>query len=374
MAKQTVGKVPSEVTTPTRQRSINLQSYLQRWIPYWGHPGWLNAERWRAFVRNQPVATVCRDTLISNLKNLEWDIVAKRSDETKRRDVQNAIDYYKELFFQLEGQFDTYIDLMAQDLLDLPFGGMSELIREDDKADGHVLAAYHVDAATLFPTGDEDYPVQQRVPELPGAMVNFPAHAIERMMVSPRPEIRRKGWGLAPPEKAYLAIEMLFRGDRYYANLLLDTPEAGILDLVDMDAETAEQWIEGWRSLFQGIDGFKVPILHSHEKPAQWIPLARPPIDMLYDNVYARYAQILAASYGLRLSDIGMEQQQGERTMAGVIRGERQSRRSGYAMSKTIFENHFDHILPEALKFVWIDVDEESKLMKSKTVVSMVRH
>jgi len=370
MAKKAIGKVPSEVETPARQRSISLQSYLQRWIPYWGHPGWLAAERWRAFVRNQPLAGICRDTLISNLKNMEWDIVAKRSEDASNKNIQKAIDYYKELFFQIEGSFDSYLDLMGQDMLDLPFGAMCEVVREDDDPEGHVLALHHIDAATLFPTGDLDYPVQQRVPELPGAIVNFPKHAMERMMISPRPEIRRKGWGMAPPEKAYLAVEMLFRGDRYYANLLLDTPEAGILDLVDMDAETAEQWIEGWASLFQGIDGFKVPVLHSHTKPAKWIPLARPPIDMMYDNVTSKYAGILAAAYGLRLSDLGLEETKGEKTLAGVIRGERQSRRSGYATIKVNFENHFDRIVPEPIKFIWIDADEESKLMKSKTVVS----
>lgn len=370
MAKTAIAKVPSEVVTPKRQRAINLQSYLQRWIPYWGHPGWLAAERWRAFVRNQPLAGICRDTLISNLKNMEWDIVPKHPDDVGNRNIQKAIDYYKDLFFQIEGSFDTYLDLMGQDMYDLPFGAMCEVVREEDDPEGHVLALHHVDGATLFPTGDQHFPVQQRVPELPGAIVNFPEYAMERMMISPRPEIRRKGWGMAPPEKAYLAVEMLFRGDRYYANLLLDTPEAGILDLMDMDEETADQWIEGWKSLFQGIDGFKVPILHSHEKAAQWIPLNRPPIDMMYDNVTAKYAQLLAAAYGLRLSDIGLEQQKGEKTLAGVIRGERQSRRSGYATGKTNFENHFDKILPQQIKFVWIDVDEESKLMKSKTLVS----
>jgi len=370
MAKKTVSKVPSEVVTPPRKRSIDIQSYLQRWIPYWGHPGWLVAERWRAFVRNQPIAGICRDTLIANLKNMGWDIVPKRTEDAGNRNIQRTIDYYKELFFQIEGSFDTYLDLMGQDMLDLPFGAMCEVVRENDDPEGHILSLYHVDAATLFPTGDEAFPVQQRVPELPGAIVNFPKHAMARMMISPRPEIRRKGWGMAPPEKAYLAVEMLFRGDRYYANLLIDTPEAGILDLMDMDAETAEAWIEGWHTLFQGIDGFKVPILHSHEKAAQWIPLNRPPIDMMYDNVTAKYAQILCAAYGLRLSDIGLEQAQGEKTLAGVIRGERQSRRSGYSTVKVNFENHFDWLLPEPIKFIWIDVDEESKLMKSKSVVA----
>lgn len=361
---------PSEVEDVDRQRAISLSSYLQRWIPYWGHPGWLNAERWRAFVRNQSVAVITRDTLITNMLSMDWQVTAKESADGEKSEIKKAIDYYTDLFTYLEGDFDTYCELMAQDLLDLPFGAMAEVVRDNDDPEGPVLGMFHVDAATLFPTGVDEYPVQQRVPELPGSVVNFPKHAVARIMMTARPEIRRKGWGMAPPEKAYLAIEMLFRGDRYYANLLLDTPEAGILDLIDMDAETADQWIEGMREMFHGIDGFKVPVLHSHDKPAQWIPLNRPPTDMLYNEVTMKYAAILTAAYGMRTSDIGMTELGGEKTLAGVIRGERQTRKSGFALVRTKFENHFNSVLPNELKFVWIDDDEETKLSESKTLVS----
>jgi len=371
MPKQTkLASVPDEVEDVKRKRSVSLTSYLHRWVPYWGHPGWLNAQRWRSFVRNQSVAVVSRDTLVSNMLNMDWDIVARDPEGQSDKKVQKNIKYYKELFEGLEGDFDNYCELMAQDLLDLPFGGASEIVREDDDPEGYVLGMYHIDAASLFPTGVEEYPVQQRIPELPGAVVNFPKHAISRIMMTPRPEIKRKGWGMAPPEKGYLAIEMLFRGDKYYANLLLDTPEAGILDLIDMSEDDADDWIEGFRTLFSGIDGFKVPVLHSHTKAAVWIPLNRPPIDMMYDKVTMKYAQLLTAAYGMRLSDIGMAELGGEKTLAGVIRGERQTRRSGFATLRTKFENHFTSVLPKELKFVWIDDDEETKLAESKMLVS----
>jgi hypothetical protein len=371
MPKQTeLTSVPKEAEDVDRKRSINLTSYLQRWVPYWGHPGWLNAGRWRAFVRNQSVAIVSRDTLISNMLNMEWDIHARDPEGQSDKQVQSNIDYYKDLFSTLEGDFDNYCELLAQDLLDLPFGAASEIVREDDDPEGFILGLFHIDAASLFPTGVDEFPIQQRIPEMPGAVVNFPAHAISRIMMTPRPEIKRKGWGMAPPEKGYLAIEMLFRSDKYYANLLLDTPEAGILDLIDMSEEDATDWIEGFRSLFSGIDGFKVPVLHSHTKAAQWIPLNRPPIDMMYDSVTMKYAQLLTAAYGMRLSDIGMAELSGEKTLAGVIRGERQTRRSGFATLRTKFENHFNNLLPKELRFIWIDDDEETKLSESKMLVT----
>jgi hypothetical protein len=371
MPKKTeLASVPDEVEDVKRKRSVNLASYLNRWVPYWGHPGWLNAQRWRSFVRNQSVAVVSRDTLVSNMLNMDWDIVAREPEGQSDKKVQKNIEYYKELFEGLEDDFDNYCELMAQDLLDLPFGAASEIVREDDDPEGYVLGMYHIDAASLFPTGVDEFPVQQRIPEMPNAVVNFPKHAISRIMMTPRPEIKRKGWGMAPPEKGYLAIEMLFRGDKYYANLLLDTPEAGILDLIDMSADDAEEWIEGFRTLFSGIDGFKVPVLHSHNKAAEWIPLNRPPIDMMYDKVTMKYAQLLTAAYGMRLSDIGMAELGGEKTLAGVIRGERQTRRSGFATLRTKFENHFNGVLPKELKFIWIDDDEESKLAESKMLVT----
>jgi hypothetical protein len=372
MAKTSVKKVPAEVEErPRRKRSIQLQSYLARWIPYWGHPGWLNAERWRAFVRNQPSAQVCRNTLIFNILSMGWDIQAKDPEDSEKRNIKKAIEYYRDLFEKIEGEFDAFIELMGQDLLDLPFGAMCEVVREDDDPEGHVISIHHVDAATLFPTGDDDFPVQQRVPDLPGAIVNFPAHSIERMMMTPRPEIRRKGWGMAPPEIAYLAVEMLYRGDRYYANLMLDTPEAGLLDLGDLDEKSATEWIEGVRSLFSGIDPFKVPILWgSRERSPQWIPFNLPPNEMIYDKVTLKYLQILCAAYGMRLSDIGMSELSGEKTLAGVIRGERQTRRSGFALIRSKLENLFNRILPAYLKFVWIDDDEETKLARAKTLMA----
>lgn len=366
------------LTTPEGQRSVDLPSYLARVLPAYGHPGWLEATRWRSVVRNQPLAIACRDTLLDNIKNLEWDIVASDPEEKANKEVKKAIDYYTNLFEHLEGDFDRYIDLMGQDFLDLPFGAACEIGREADDPQGPILWIEHIDAATLFPSYDDEYPVIQSVPEMVGRAVAFPKHAIDRIIYTPRPEIRRKGWGMAPPEKVYLSLEMLFRGDTYYWKLLLDTPEAGILDLMDMDAEDAATWVAGFKTLFQGIDGFKVPVLHSHTTPAQWIPFSRPPTDMLYDKSIIHYGQILAAGYGMRLSDIGLSQLEGGGTLAGIIREERQTRRSGYANVREKFKNHFNRLLPhdektggQILKFVWIERDDEAMVARGRAMLAV---
>ena len=364
-----VPKEPAE--QPEDQRAIHLPTFLNRILPYYTQPAWLEAERWRAFVRNQSIAIITRDTLISNMLNMDWDIVPRDADEARDTKMKKAIDYYKELFTYLEGDFDIYLELMLQDLLDLPFGAAAEVGRVDDEPGAPVLWVEHIDAATLFPTGNPDYPVAQQVPDVPGVQVVFPEHAISRMYMTPRPELRIKGWGMAPPQKVYLAIEMLFRGDHYYWKLLLDTPEAGIIDLIDMSEDAARKWLTGFRDIFQGIDGFKIPILYGHDTPAQWIPLNRPPIDMMYDKTYMKYAQITAAAYGLRLSDIGLAEVEGEKSLAGVIRGERQSKRTGRALVKSKTSNHFNWLLPQELKFVWKDADDEAVAAKGTAMQAM---
>lgn len=363
--------------TMTGARAIDLPTYLARIIPAYGHPGWLEATRWRQIVRNQPLCIVLRDTLIDNLKNLEWDIVPADTEMTGNKEIKKAIQYYADLFEQAEGDFDSYLDLMGQDLMDLPFGAACEIGREDDDPNGPVLWINHIDGSTLLPSYDPDYPVIQSVPGMIGQAIAFPKHAIDRVMYTPRPELRRKGWGMAPPEKVYLSVEMLFRGDTYYWKLLLDTPEAGVLDLIDMDEDAANKWIGGFRELFQGIDGFKVPVLHSHDKPAVWIPFNRPPTELLYDKAVLHYAALLAAGYGMRIGDIGL-QESGRGTLAGVIREERQTRRSGLANVREKFRNHFNRILPHdqntsesLLRFVWIERDDETLVSRGRAFLAV---
>lgn len=353
---------------PSNQRAIKLVPYLNRATPFWGNPGYLSGQRWRAVVRQQPIAIICRDTLIQNIMAMGWSVRQREPSEVLLQIEKDEIDHYTDVFDSAENGFNNYVSLLLQDMLDLPFGAMSEQGRLNDDPEGPVMWTEHVDAATLMPTGNYDWPVVQNVPGAPARPIVFPSHAIDRMMTNPLPEIRRKGWGMAPPEKIYLAITMLFRGDRYYANLLLDTPEAGILDLMNMSEEDAEEWLDSWRNLMMGIDGMKVPVLYGHDTAAQWIPLNRPPIDLMYDSTTIKYAAICAAGYGIRLSDIGMEEQAGERTLAGVIRGERQSRRTGRAQVRSMVEDHFDKLLPDHLQFIFEEKDEEAKTEQARAL------
>jgi hypothetical protein len=295
----------------------------------------------------------------------EWHIRAKNPNDTEL--YKNDVDYYMELFDNFNGwDFNSFLDVLCQDLLDTPFGGCAEVGRLGDDPDGRTVWVMHMDSANLYPTGDFDFPVAQRIPEVAYPPVYFPRHAVNRAHFTPRPEYDRQGWGMAPPEKIYLAIELLYRGDRYYANMLLDTPEAGILDLMDMDKASALEWLESFQEMFMGIDAFKVPVLYEHTEQAKWIPFGRPPTELIYDSVTFKYAQIVCAGYGLKISDIGMSQEEA-RTLAGVIRAERQTRRTGFATIKEKTTGFFNRLLPPHLLFEWLDQDDETMMARGRS-------
>ena len=230
------------------QRSIDLPEALIRILPPWSNPKkFLEANIWRGIVARQPTAVICREALISSYLSLEWKIEPK--DSEKRDELKEEIEYYTE-FFNYTGKYyyDQIIEWIGKDMLDIPFGGAAELGREGDSPDGKVLWIELLDGGTLFPFPNKKTPVGQLVRDSGMTTpIFFPAHAINRVYYSPETYIRLEGWGMPPPQKIFLAIQLLDRGDFYYANLLLDTPEAGILDLGDMSKKAAEEWVKGYK-------------------------------------------------------------------------------------------------------------------------------
>lgn len=342
------------------QRSLELpELYFNRLLPQWKQPDWLNANIWRQVVANQPFAMICRETLISNILNLDWKIDARRADQ--RDELKDERDYYERLL-SYDGDYDwaTRLEWLLQDYLDLPFGGAAEIGREGDRPEGKVVWIEPLDGATLFPYPNKDYPVGQTLHEDFSNVVWFPYYAINRIYMTPRTIITRKGWGLAPPEKIYLSLELLNRGDRYYANLLLDTPEVGILDLGNISEESAQNWVKSWRTMLSGVDPFKIPVLYEHDTEAKFISFTRSPTELMFDKATLKYAAICCAGYGISLSDIGIQPvTSGGETLAGSIRQERRTRRTGFGRAKKATEAFMNRIIHPDLVFKFIDLDDE---------------
>lgn len=366
VTEQTRSILAPAATKEEGQRQLDLPNFITRIVPLWTSPTWLDAEKWRRAVQNQPYASACRDTIIANTLTLDWLVEAR--DPEQNWDYRHEIDWYTKQFLYADDiGYDVHTEMVMKDLYDVPFGGASEIGRKGDSPDGRVVWIKHVDAGTLFPTYNSDFPVGQKL-QYQWEHIDpiwFPKHTIARTYLSPRTEIVRRGWGMAPPERIYLALEMLYRGDRYYADLLLDVPEVGILDLGDMDEDAATSWVNQWRDLLTGSQAFKIPVLHSHEKPANFIQFGRSPVEMQFDTALTRYQMILAAGYGLAVTDVG-DLTIASNTLAGSIRQERRAKRTGVGMGLIKVRAYYDRMLPPYLHFRLVDRDEELMVAKGR--------
>jgi hypothetical protein len=344
-------------TRHPNQKSVDVRDlFLARINPIQWNPTEYTANAWRAVVNAQEVACMCKDTLISTMLSLDWKIVVR--DSTQQDELKATVKYYTKLL-ESAGygnllDFTSHVEWIASDMLDTPFGGASEIGRNPS---GRVAWIEPLDAATLYPTLIHEYPVVQTYNN---QTVYFDKKSIARSYISPSTKIERKGWGMPPPEKVFRSLQMLSLGDKYYANLLLDVPTAGVLDLGDMEKSSAEEWVGAFKTLMsQGsVDSFKIPVLYEHNNPVSYIPFGKVPNDIMFDRITMKYAAIVCAAYGMTIGDIGLSSATGE-TLAGSIRQERRTKKTGFARLKKKLKFYFDQILPATLEFMWIDYDDE---------------
>lgn len=343
-----------------RQKSLEAP-FLWRIPTLWQTPQWALANQWRFFVANQPIAMLCRGRLINYLLGLPWEITAKNPSEKDQ--LEEDINYYTKWVLR---SFDIIFDKLWQDSLDLPVGGNVEILRwppnfkpiiqEGDEEyrvtrnhpKGHTFKLINLDGATLFPTYDPDIPLAQKIPEL-DRVVYFTEGEVGRIGIQPRTEMRLQGYFKPPPEQVYLSMKMLNSADHYYNDLLEEVPPVGLLDLMDMSQQSATDWVTSNRSLFEGNDPFKIPVLYEHTAPAVFIPFGKSPQELLMDTAGLRYARITVAAYGLTLGNLGLEPK-GE-TLAGSIRDDVQASQGyGYVTEKT--KNLLDNeVLPPYLEW-----------------------
>jgi hypothetical protein len=367
-----------------RQKSVDINDlFLTRFMPPWSRPASLPANTWRAWVLNQPVAIDCRETLIASTLALDWKITP--IDSNYQQELDGTIKHYTKLFKNggnypgLGLDYSGLIEWIAADILDTPFGGAAEIGHKGGEAGGRVQWIRPLDAGTLFPTLNQEFPVIQYWQGWDAVV--FKAHEIARVFMSPHTYIWREGWGMAPPEKVYFAMDMLGRGDKYYANLLLDIPTAGILDLGDMEKSSAEEWITAFKTFVNdNTTSFRVPVLYEHNNKVEFIPFGKVPNDIMFDKISLKYAALVCAAYGMSLSDIGLQttSSSGE-TLAGSIRQERRTKRTGFARLKIKLKAFFDYILPKTIEFNFIDYDDELNValgkarLASATALSMMQ-
>jgi hypothetical protein len=349
------------VSASLRQQDAQAM-FITRYHPMLARPESLPIQGWRDVVKSQEVVGIARDTIISYMISTPWRIEPRDPDVGNRYDKE--IQYYTDLFNGTDGGYIDHLELVLQDFLDTPLGGCTELAREPDAPGGRVVNYQNMDAATLSPTAFKDFPIIQRVPGIFSDPPLFPAHAISRIGWSPRPEIRQRGWYMAPPERILLALQMLVQGDQYYWKLLQDTPEQGILDLGDMERSSAESWLSSWKDLLGGIDPFKIPVLFEHTTDVKYITFNRPPSDIIYDKITMMRASFAAGGYGITLTDMGLIID--SNTLAGTIRGERRSERTGFAKVRAKVASYWQKMLPAHLTYSYVERDDERLVAKGR--------
>ncbi|MBT7350120.1 hypothetical protein HN803_04995, partial [candidate division WWE3 bacterium] len=375
-SQNTLNPAP-QIPPPTKesgQRSIDTGDiFFSRFTTPWARPDVVSADMWRKFVMLQPIAVDCKESLQSSVIGFDWSVTAR--DSEKRDELKSVIKYYTKLIDKGGDYFDFgyegLIERVLSDFLDIPFGAGAEIGRKKDNPNGRVVWVKPMDGATLYPTLNRKVPVIQYYN---GHSAQFPSHAMSRVYMTPSTNILREGWGMAPPEKVYFALEMLRRGDSYYSNLLLDTPPAGLLDLGDMEKDSAYDWATAFRA-FQAGDpsSFAIPILYEHTTDVKFIPFGKVPNDIMYDRITLKYAAIVTAAYGLSLGDIGLQttSASGE-TLAGSIRQERRSKRTGIARAKKAIKRFMENFLPDTLQFNIIDPDDEVNMSMGKARLATV--
>lgn len=342
--------------------SGGIQSVYRLNIPYISPQNVYDGNTWRNIARSQSVFMDCITTLSMYIQGLPYDIRAK--DSQMQDELHDNIIRYKEILKNSQHGMgmSVLLDLLVQDFYMIPFGCGLEATRY--QRDRELSSIQVLDGATLYPSYNDSYPVVQLVPEVQTDLVFFKPDELYRIWQFPRPEISRTGWQMPQSERIYLALESLNRGDRYYANLLLDTPEAGLLDLGDMSKDSAEKWLDSFKNLFTGIDAFKMPVLYEHTIQAKYLPFNRPPTEMMFDNITIRYAQLVCAAFGLTIGDIGMKSSVG--SLSDSIRDERHSKSTGKAFLKKKIEELFNKLLPEDLIFWFVDTDDELLVSKGR--------
>lgn len=296
-------------------------AYITRQPLYLPNPTAFSPAQWRSIAK-EPITALCVRHIVRELVALEWTITSH--DEERDKDQIMYLTSVLENSDNGDG-WDAWISRMIQDALMLPMGGNAELV--PDTMTGLLGGLYHIDGATLYPTYDEGTPYVQLNPYNMTERVYFVKGDLMRLILQPRPDLQRKGFQEAPVEAAFIGIQAMSEIYRYYLKQLQDTPMAGILDLMDMTQDEASAWAEGFREMLEGVDPLKVPILYDHTKPARFIPFGRTPQDVNLVENFKRFAEMIAAAFGLGIGDLRLFEH--DRVLAGVEASQRVTARSG---------------------------------------------
>ncbi len=345
----------------TRARSEpagkRLEPYLVRRPYYYVDPGAYTAAAWRQVIARAPIVKNCIATLILQLRAIPWEL--KADDDQK-------VEYYSSVLDHANGEdWPTFLGRLVRDTLEVPFGGALEVVRwREGRWQDNVYSLLHVDGGSLAPTYDAELPYVQINPLRSYDRVYFAPSELVRVPWMMHTDLPNYGWSFTPCMDCFPAIESLVRSDVFYNTLLSDTPPPGILDLLDMSRDEAEEWAESFRATFEGIDRFKIPILYDHKAKAEWISFQETGLHASLGELVKRYAEIVCSSFGMSIVDLGLYEY--SQTKAGGVAQLDASKRQGLGGLMTQIATVLNgRVFPDDVEFVWKPLDTEDAVRKA---------
>lgn len=328
--------------------------YLTRRLFRGLDPLGLTADQWRSVVSKAPVARTCIETLTMQLASVPWHITGRDAGE---------VDYYTELLRRANGEdFDTFTARVVADTLQVPMGGLIEPVRDND---GTLVDILHVDGGTVFPTYDPALPFVQFDPEDSLRRAYFKPGQIVRLMWMPMEGLKNYYWTRPPVMDCLGPMISLVHTDQFWSSFISDTPPPGILVLPDFSRSEAEEWATSFKTLYEGIDKFKIPIIYDHKGAIQWINFSRSPGELSIEQIAKRYTELVASVFGVSLSEIALYEH--SVTLAGASRllQNRKGRGIGSLIGKLTAT--INSVLPSTVQF-WMElVEEEDKWRAART-------
>lgn len=317
----------------------NLESVLKNGMK---KPGKISFKLLREVAKRDAIIRICVNVIKKAVSQAEWEIVIKETAPGDPDSYNTEKEVVYELFEYMNHNGENMrilLDRVLEDLLILDAGVLEKVKTLDGK---DLVALNSVDGATIRPVYNErgefgtPYAYKQIMNDKVSA--EFFQDEIIYMMANPQNDVDLFGYGLSPIESILLQVQAALEADLYnIKSFSKDNIPPGMLDLGDMTAEEAEQFIAMWNATVIGnTHGMK--FVWGSDNPKKWIDFKGSNKDMQFAEYIDWLSRIKLAVYGLSSIDANMLQDV-NRATAEVQQQISDSR--GVRSTKALVEEYF---------------------------------
>lgn len=311
-------------------------------------PGSVTFDNLKRIAKYDALIRICVNAIKKEVSQSEWQIVKKEKIKvwTPELDKQayQGIELFTDLFENMNANgetFRTLLDRVLEDLLILD-AGVIEILRDNK---GDITGLNSVDGSTIRPVYNQygevgDTAFKQVVDEI--VVADFYPDEIIYMMQHPQNGIHEFGYGLSPIESILLAVQASLQADMFNVRAFSeDNVPPGMIDLGDMAAEEAQQFMALWDASVIG-NTQKMKFVYGTGGEKKYQPFAKNQKDMQYVEYLDWLSRLKLASYGLSSQDANIMQDV-NRATAQVQKSVSNSR--GVKTVKQLLEEHLTRAL-----------------------------